>query len=184
MPTPTDNDPLDFGPNFFADDSNHAVADTDSKTAHLVDVEGGQKSDLSRDEKSDQATDQAAEPSAQTPVITKAFGSDALSATKAAAKLFGNINGYDGQSETQRRVVRDLMAKQSAAMEQKLQGEKSPDGEDFDSISKLLRRENNRLDTLLEGKEALFKKAWDATQEAIQKLQDMSLEIKRMEEEG
>ncbi|MFK0860048.1 hypothetical protein ACIUV1_26515 [Pseudomonas aeruginosa] len=69
-------------------------------------------------------------------------------------------------------------------MELKLQGKKPPEGEDFDSIAKLLRRENNRLDTLLEGKESLFGKARKAAGIAIENMQSIIAEINRLEEEG
>ncbi|MFU3033129.1 hypothetical protein ACM7JD_26245 [Pseudomonas aeruginosa] len=111
-------------------------------------------------------------------------GTKALSSAKAAVKVFESINGFDEQSVTQRAVVRDLLLKQSEAMEFKLQGKKPPEGEDFDSIAKLLRRENNRLDSLLEGKESLFGKARKAAEVAIESMQDVITEINRLEEEG
>ncbi|WP_208604484.1 hypothetical protein [Pseudomonas antarctica] len=76
------------------------------------------------------------------------------------------------------------MLKQSQAMEFKLQGVKPPEGQDFDSIAKQLRRENNRLDTLLEGKEILFGKARKAAEAAIENMQCVIVEINRLEEEG
>ena len=94
------------------------------------------------------------------------------------------ITGFDEQSDRQRSVVRDLMSKHTQAMEFKLQGQKAPEGEDFDSIAKQLRRENNRLDTLLEGKEILFGKARKAAETAIENMQSVIIEINRLEEEG
>ncbi|WP_137887625.1 hypothetical protein [Pseudomonas sp. 2FE] len=111
-------------------------------------------------------------------------GSEALSSAKNAAKLFECITGFDDMSAKQRTVVRDLLTKQSAALELKLQGGKAPEGEDFDSIAKQLRRENNRLDTLLEGKEALFGKARKAAEDAIVKMKLVINDIKQLEEEG
>lgn len=111
-------------------------------------------------------------------------GTQALSSAKAAVKLFHSIIGFDEQSANQRTVIRELMLKQSQAMELKLQGKKPPEGGDFDAIAKQLRRENSRLDSLLEGKESLFGKARTAAEIAIEQMQSVIAEIDRLEEEG
>lgn len=69
-------------------------------------------------------------------------------------------------------------------MELKLEGKKPLEGEDFDAIAKQLRRENNRLDSLLEGKESLFGKARKAAELAIEHMQQIITDINRLEEEG
>lgn len=109
---------------------------------------------------------------------------EALASTKAAIKLYSSITGFDSQSDQQRAVVRDLMEKQRVAMERKLSGVKVEEGEDFDTISKQLKKENNKLDTLLEGKEALFGKTCVAAEEAIKILNAIIAEVKTMEEAG
>src|SRR3546814_5083764 len=76
------------------------------------------------------------------------------------------------------------MLKQSEAMELKLQGKKPSEDEDFDAIAKQLRRENNRLDSLLEGKESLFGKARKAAEIAIENMQGVIAEINRLEEKA
>lgn len=112
------------------------------------------------------------------------LGAAAIKATKAAVKTFASIQGFDKEADVQRRKVRELMAKQSACLEAKLHGQKAADGEDFESVAKLLRKENNRLDAMLEGKEGMFDKVRLAIHSAIAQLNLMSDQLKKMEEEG
>lgn len=109
---------------------------------------------------------------------------EALAKVKGTLKLYGIITGFDEQSDHQRAVVRDLMVKHAKAMEMKLAGVKPAEGEDFESITKLLKKENNRLDSMLEGKESLFGKTRVAAEEAIKALQAIVDDVKRMEEAG
>lgn len=194
---------MDFGPNLFGGESNavsgSVADDADSKSEapsgdmpslHRLEDIPGQSPDRQTDadnvpSSNDDAlggkTDQAA---AQTSPGKLDVGPEALASAKAAVKILGCITGFDEQSDTQRRVVRELMSKQTQAMELKLQDKKPPDGEDFDSIAKQLRRENNHLDTLLEGKEILFGKARKAAEAVIENMQSVIAEINRLEEEG
>ena len=208
MQTPQDDTVMDFGPNLFggeggstsnpsADDSDatneapdlaasisQQVAEgcTEEKTAEAAAGQAGaDNAPSSTNGASGVNTEQAA---TQTKAGKSEVGTKALSSVKAAVKVFESINGFDEQSATQRTVVRDLMLKQSEAMELKLQGKKPPEGEDFDAIAKQLRRENNRLDSLLEGKESLFGKARKAAEIAIENMQGVIAEINRLEEEG
>jgi len=199
---------MDFGPNLFGGDGGSAsipsAGDSDATNEALdgvvnvshqmsegcieekiAEAGGGQAGANSTPSSSNAApgvnTQQAA---TQTRAGKSEIGTKALSSVKAAVKVFESINGFDEQSATQRTVVRDLMLKQSEAMELKLQGKKPPESGDFDAIAKQLRRENNRLDTQLEGKESLFGKARKAAETAIENLQHIIIEINRMEEEG
>lgn len=208
MQTPQDDTVMDFGPNLFggeggsasipsaddADATNEALEGAASvshqmtegcieeKTAEARGVQaGGNSAPSSSDVAPGVNTQQAA---TQTKAGKSEVGTKALSSVKAAVKVFESINGFDEQSATQRTVVRDLMLKQSEAMELKLQGKKPPEGEDFDAIAKQLRRENNRLDSLLEGKESLFGKARKAAEIAIENIQGVIAEINRLEEEA
>ena len=208
MQTPQDDTVMDFGPNLFGGDGGSASTpsadDADAtnealegagKVSHQMtegDLEektgeaaGGQAGGSDAPSSSDVApavnTEQAA---TQTKAGKSEVGTKALSSAKVAVKVFESINGFDEQSATQRTVVRDLMLKQSEAMELKLQGKKPLEGEDFDAIAKQLRRENNRLDTLLEGKESLFGKARKAAEIAIENMQSVIAEINRLEEGG
>ncbi len=110
---------------------------------------------------------------------------DALKkSTRDVVKLYECITGHETLSQAQRDRVRDLINKQSAALDMKLSGQQPEEGMDFESIAKVLRKENNKLDSLLEGKESLFKKFHEASkatavalkllQENIQKLEDES----------
>ena len=207
MQTSQDDTVMDFGPNLFGVDSNTAsgfVVD-DANTTNEVpgsDVRSLQKQEQSFEHIPGQTPDHQADadnvPSknhdvpggkadqaaAQTSPGKLEVGPKALASAKAVVKFLGSITGFDEQSDRQRSVVRDLMSKHTQAMEFKLQGQKAPEGEDFDSIAKQLRRENNRLDTLLEGKEILFGKARKAAETAIENMQSVIIEINRLEEEG
>ncbi|MCY1306854.1 hypothetical protein D9M70_567380 [compost metagenome] len=99
-------------------------------------------------------------------------------------KSFASIQGYDKDAEEQRLKVRALMAKQSACLEAKLHGQKAADGEDFESVAKKLRKENNKLDAMLEGKEGMYGKVRLAIENAIGELKKMADELKKLEEEG
>lgn len=183
MQTPQDDTVMDFGPNLFGGEGGSAsipsAADADAtnealegaasvshqmtqgcieeKTAEAGGVQAcGNSAPSSSDVAPGVNTQQAA---TQTKAGKSEVGTKALSSVNAAVKVFESINGFGEQSATQRTVVRDLMLKQSEAMELKLQGKKPPEGEDFDATAKQLRRENNRLDSVLEGKESLFSKA-------------------------
>lgn len=209
MQTPQDEPLMDFGPNLFGGEGNStstpSLDDADAASEALKGAAGGtdQMSESGAAEEKGEAgggqagvaspltssdaapggnTEQAA--ATQTRPVRSEVGTKALSSVKAAVKVFESINGFDEQSATQRSVVRDLMLKQSEAMELKLQGVKPPEGEDFDSIAKQLRRENNRLDALLEGKESLFGKARKAAEIAIESMQGVIAEINRLEEEA
>lgn len=207
MQTSQDDTVMDFGPNLFGVDSNAAsgfvVDDADSSNeVPSGDVRSLQNPEDSNEHIPGQNPDHQADaenvasnnhdvPAGKTgPAATQTspgkleVGPKALASAKAAVKILGSITGFDEQSDSQRRVVRDLMSKHSQAMEFKLQGQKAPEGEDFDSIAKQLRRENNRLDTLLEGKEILFGKARKAAETAIENMQSVITEINRLEEEG
>lgn len=203
MQTSQDDTVMDFGPNLFGGDSNavsgSVADDADSKAEassgdmpslqKLEDIPGQspdrqagtENVQSSNDEVPGGKTEQTA---AQTSPGKLEVGPKALASAKAAVKILGSITGFDEQSDTQRRVVRELMSKHTQAMEFKLQGKKPQEGEDFDSIAKQLRRENNRLDTLLEGKEVLFSKARKAAEAAIVNMQSVIAEINRLEEEG
>ena len=112
------------------------------------------------------------------------LGADMLASARKSAKLYEMIVGFDEQSEKQREQVRKLIAAQSEALENKLKGIAPSQGEDFDSIAKLLRKENNKLDSLLEGKESLLKKSRIAATEAVALLQDMIGQIVKLEDES
>lgn len=207
MQTSQDDTVMDFGPNLFGVDSNAAsgfvVDDADSSNeVPSGDVRSLQNPEDSNEHIPGQNPDHQADAenvasnnhdvpagktgsaATQTSPGKLEVGPKALASAKAAVKILGSITGFDEQSDSQRRVVRDLMSKHSQAMEFKLQGQKAPEGEDFDSIAKQLRRENNRLDTLLEGKEILFGKARKAAETAIENMQSVITEINRLEEEG
>lgn len=208
MQTPQDDTVMDFGPNLFGGEggssSTPSAADADAtnealegaasafhqmaegcieeETAEAGGVQsGGNSAPSSSDVAPGVNTQQAA---TQTRAGKSEVGTKALSSVKAAVKVFESINGFEEQGATQRTVVRDLMLKQTEAMELKLQGKKPPEGEDFDAIAKQLRRENNRLDFLLEGKESLFGKARKAAENAIENIQGVIAEINRLEEEA
>lgn len=105
-------------------------------------------------------------------------------AIRVVTKLYENITGHDQLSQAQRDRVRELIRDQSTALDMKISGKVVTDGMNFESISKALRKENNKLDTLLEGKESLFKKfheAVDTVNSAVKRLQD---DIKKMEDES
>ena len=206
MQTPQDDTVMDFGPNLFTGEGGGAVAaatddaDATNEAQERAGIVSHQLADGSVKEKTAEAGGQAGssapsnsnvasgvntEQAATHPTTGKSeVGTKALSSVKAAVKVFESINGFDEQSATQRTVVRELMLKQSEAMELKLQGNKPLEGEDFDAIAKQLRRENNRLDTLLEGKESLFGKARKAAEIAIENMQGVIAEINRLEEEA
>ncbi|CAM3180826.1 hypothetical protein BZK31_07295 [Pseudomonas floridensis] len=208
MQTPQNDTVMDFGPNLFTgeDGDGGAVAaatdgaDATNEAQERAGIESHQLTEGSVKEKTAEAGGQAGssapsnsnvasglntEQAATQPTAGKSeVGTKALSSVKAAVKVFESINGFDEQSATQRTVVRELMLKQSEAMELKLQGNKPLEGEDFDAIAKQLRRENNRLDTLLEGKESLFGKARKAAEIAIENMQGVIAEINRLEEEA
>ncbi|MGI1189097.1 hypothetical protein ACRCRN_34105 [Pseudomonas aeruginosa] len=107
-----------------------------------------------------------------------------LQSGKAAVKLYESLIGFDKNAEAQRVAIRVLLHKQSKAMENKMLGIKPEVGEDFDSISKLLRRENNRLDSMLDGKDSLVTSTSGAIDKAIEALNQMKTRIIKMEEEG
>ena len=112
------------------------------------------------------------------------LGADMLASARKSAKLYVMIVGFDEQSEKQREQVRKLIAAQSEALENKLKGIAPSQGEDFDSIAKLLRKENNKLDSLLVRKESLLKKSRIAATEAVALLQDMIGQIDKLEDES
>lgn len=200
---------MDFGPNLFGgEDKIEFTSAADNAAAPTNDAMAGMASDLDKTSREGSVattlevssgqvgnntapsecganpggdTEQAA---SQTTSGKPAVATRALSSVKAAVKIFESISGFDEQSANQRAIVRDLMLKQSEAMELKLQGKRPPEGHDFDAIAKQLRRENNRLDTQLEGKETLFGKARKSAEIAIGNLQHIIIEINRMEEEG
>ncbi|WNZ81406.1 hypothetical protein [Pseudomonas sp. P105] len=204
MQTPQDDTVMDFGPNLFTGEGAVAAATDDADARNEAQERAGivshQLAEGSVEEKTAEAGGQVGssasahsnvasgvntEQAATQPTAGKSeVGTKALSSVKAAVKVFESINGFDEQSATQRTVVRELMLKQSEAMELKLQGKKPLEGEDFDAIAKQLRRENNRLDTLLEGKESLFGKARKAAEIAIENMQGVIAEINRLEEEA
>lgn len=206
MQTPQDDTVMDFGPNLFTSEGGGAVtaatddADAMNEAQERAGIVSHQIAEGSVEEKTAEASGQAGsgapsnsnaasgvnteQAATQTKAGKSEVGTKALSSVKAAVKAFESINGFDEQSATQRTVVRDLMLKQSEAMELKLQGKKPLEGEDFDAIAKQLRRENNRLDTLLEGKESLLGKARKAAEIAIENMQGVIAEINRLEEEA
>lgn len=206
MQTTQDVTVMDFGPNLFAGEGGAAAtastvaADATNEAQELAGIVSPKIAEGSVEEKTAEAGGQACssapsnsnvasgvnteQAATQTKVGKSQLGTKALSSVKEAMKVFESINGFDEQSATQRTVVRDLMLKQSEAMELKLQGKKPLVGEDFDAIAKQLRRENNRLDTLLEGKESLFGKARKAAEIAIENMQGVIAEINRLEEEA
>ncbi|SIQ98790.1 hypothetical protein [Aquipseudomonas alcaligenes] len=112
------------------------------------------------------------------------LGAAAIKAAKAAVKSFVSIKGFDRDAENQRVKVRELLAKQSACLEAKLHGRKSTDGEDFESVAKQLRKENNKLDAMLEGKEGMYAKVRKDIESAIGELTKMAVDLKQLEEEG
>ncbi|KAI3488612.1 hypothetical protein L1887_47381 [Cichorium endivia] len=152
MQTPQEDTVMDFGPNLFggeggsasnssADDSGAtndapdgaasisqqmAKGCTEEETAEAAGGQaGGDDAPSSSNGASGVNTEKAA---TQTKAGKSEVGTKALSSAKAAVKVFESINGFDEQSATQRTVVRDLMLKQSEAMELKLQGKKPPEG--------------------------------------------------------
>lgn len=189
---------MDFGPNLFGgeeadptkDETDDTPVSTNADLPKGSSIEGDHDrgpfdqvlSELTNTETGSKPTP-TPEPEKQR--ITKSeLGSKCLASAKAAVKLFESINSFDVQSANQRTIVRDLITKQSESMEFKLQGNKPPEGYDFEVIAKQLRRENNRLDTLLEGKEALFEKSKKQAELAIECLQNVLTELYRLEEEG
>lgn len=101
-----------------------------------------------------------------------------------AVKLYETITSHDLISQNQRDLVRELINKQAVALDSKLAGVKPADGEDFDSLSKVLRKANNKLDTLLEGKEAMFKTAQAACDAAILNINAMKADLTKLENES
>lgn len=205
MQEPQNDTVMNFGPNLFggqggfasnpsaddADASNDALEDTASFSKQMTGCSTAEETpEAAVGESGENSTPSSGgvvpgrQGSTQTKAGKSEVGTRAWSSAKSAVKVFESINGFDEQSAAQRAVVRDLMSKQSEAMELKLQGKKPPEGENFDSIAKLLRRENNRLDSLLEGKESLFGKARKAAEIAIENMQSIIAEINRLEEEG
>jgi len=113
-----------------------------------------------------------------------ALSSALLQTCKDVVKLFEAISNHDELSSNQRALVRSLVDKQSVALDRKLNGLSCEEGESFESLSKVLRKENNRLDALLEGKEAMFKRFHDASALAEQALLSLKTEIKNQEDES
>lgn len=107
-----------------------------------------------------------------------------LQTGKAAVKLYEGLIGFDKNADSQRATIRELLNKQSKAMENKMLGIKPGEGEDFDSLSKQLRKENNRLDSMLDGKDSLLTSTTSAIDAAIDALNKMKTRIIKMEEEG
>lgn len=112
------------------------------------------------------------------------LGAAVIKAAKTAVKSFISIKGFDSDAENQRVKVRDLLAKQSACIEAKLHGRKSADGEEFEAVAKQLRKENNKLDAMLEGKEGMYAKVRKDIEIAIGELTKMADDLKQLEEEG
>lgn len=201
MQTAQEASVMDFGPNLFGGGSSDLASsvsteDIDTTIAGLADAAAGsdqseEKAGVSTGDNASSSEGSAVQQGnprgpeqSATQVADGSVGVQALSSAKAAVKVFHSITGFDEQSANQRTVIRNLMLKHSQAMELKLQGKKPPEGEDFDAIAKQLRRENTRLDSLLEGKESLFGKARKAAEIAIEQMQSVIAEIDRMEEEG
>lgn len=107
-----------------------------------------------------------------------------MKATKAAVKSFTSIQGFEQNAESQRSKVRELMAKQAACLEAKLSGEGPVEGEDFETVAKQLRKENNKLDAMLECKEGMFGKVRQAIENAVSELTAMVTALNQLEEEG
>ena len=111
-------------------------------------------------------------------------GRIALANAKKAVKLFDAIMNFEIETNQQRAVVRELMEKHAAAMNRKLMGLAAAEGEDFASINKRLTKENNRLDNMLEGKEALFSKVREAANAVIADFKEIIVQVHEMEEGG
>lgn len=105
-------------------------------------------------------------------------------AIREIVKVYETINNHDELSQVHRDRVRELISKQSTALDMKLNGQKPEDGEDFDALSKALRKENNKLDALLEGEAAMYKKFHTAFENVTAALNQMHSEITKMEDES
>jgi|SynMetStandDraft_1070027.scaffolds.fasta_scaffold01187_5 hypothetical protein len=101
-----------------------------------------------------------------------------------ALKIYNTICNHEQLTEDQRKKVRELIDKQKAALDLKLSGGKPSEGEDFDAVYKQLRKENNKLDALLEGKGELFKRFRSARESAEKTLAEMSNHITKLEDES
>jgi hypothetical protein len=106
-------------------------------------------------------------------------GQGVLKATKLAVKMFDEILGFDAKVEAQRQIIRDLMVQQNAAVEAKLTGQKT-DG-DVADLTKAVRREHNRLDRLLNGKEKMVAECQLRIDEAKNTLGELGSKLTNLE---
>ncbi len=107
-----------------------------------------------------------------------------LKMSREAAKLFDTISNHDQLTQQQRDKVRALIEKQRTALDIKISGQKPVEGEDFDSLAKLLRKENNKLDALLEGKDVLFTRFKNTANRAEESIAQMKKIIEKLEDES
>lgn len=112
------------------------------------------------------------------------LSTELIHATKNVVKLYESITNHDELSSNQRNIVRQLIDQQAAALDRKLNGQPVGEGGSFDDLSKQLRKENNRLDALLEGKETLFKKYHEAHNALDLALNAIRIDIKKQEDES
>lgn len=105
-------------------------------------------------------------------------------ASREALKIYNAICNHEQLTEDQRKKVRDLIDRQKAALDLKLSGGKPSEGEDFDTVYKQLRKENNKLDALLEGKSELFKRFRSARESVEKSLAEMGSHITMLEDES
>lgn len=105
-----------------------------------------------------------------------------LASVKGAVKLYETLLTHDDTDAQLRAEIRDLIEAQKQAMELKLRSEVPAEGEDFDSITKRLRRANNKLDSHLDNKQGLSKKVDQAVSEALETLKTLASSIKDIEE--
>lgn len=133
-------------------------------------------------ENSNSATD--ADVDASTAETQASIDAIFIKAAREACKLFDTISNYDQLTRQQRDKVRALIEKQRAALDMKISGQKPVDGEDFDSLAKLLRKENNKLDSLLEGKDVLFSRFKSAANQAETYIAQMKCVIAKLEDES
>lgn len=108
---------------------------------------------------------------------------EVLANAKAAVKMFESLSSHSEIDDQIRGEIEQLMSAQKKAMERKLSNEPCPEGEDFDSISKRLRRANNKLDSHIEKKHGLNSNTVEGITKAIASLEKMLAKVKEIEEE-
>lgn len=160
--------------------------DNATTTATTVDLEGNaqdhaQGADSANPQEND--SDEGATSTRRQRAEKSDLSKEVLAKSKAVVKQFEVLLNHDEIDAQIRDEIQQLMIAQKSAMERKLNNEASPEGEDFDSISKRLRRANNKLDSHIESKVDLYAAVMQAIAETKACLENMQLKVKEIEEE-